>query len=135
MPISTHTLVPVAQDVIPRWQGLSDGVHSSFATQETIAPLLQTQFNPHDVPLATGVVGVEATQVSFPRSHEATVPWSQTALQEVPTLHAVHAGPASAPELWQYIGVPPSAEHVAPSGLLPTRLQTDVPVPQPVVFS
>src|SRR5580692_2240170 len=125
--MSTHTLAPVAQDVIPRWQGLPDGVHSSFAAQKAVLPLSQTQFSPHDVPLATGVRGVEATQVSFPRSHEATVPWSQPALQEAPTLHRLHAGPASAPALWQYIGVPPSTEHVAPSGLLPKRLQTDRP--------
>jgi hypothetical protein len=86
---STQTDVPVAQLVVPWWQGFA-GVQARPATQEEQAPALQTRSVPQVVPSATGVAGaVVSAQTDAP------------VLQSVaPTLHGfvgVQATPAVQP--------------------------------------
>jgi hypothetical protein len=50
-PAGVQTEVPVAQLVAPVWQGWPDSVQLVPAVQSAQAPLLQTLFVPHAVPL------------------------------------------------------------------------------------
>ena len=49
-PVSAQTDIPVTQEVAPVWQAIA-GVQAAPAVQAPQAPLLQTMFVPHTVPL------------------------------------------------------------------------------------
>jgi len=66
IPVSTQTDAPVAQDVVPVWQG-SAGVQAAPAVQATHAPVLHTWFVPQLTPFARLPSSV---QTAVPVAHE-----------------------------------------------------------------
>jgi hypothetical protein len=60
LPTEPHDCVPVAHVVVPTWQVLPPGLHATPPVHATHEPLSQTMFVPHDVPLPTVVVAVQA---------------------------------------------------------------------------
>jgi hypothetical protein len=149
-----HTPTPVEQEMVPVSQPLFS-VHAAPVVHEVHAPLSQTSFVPHDVPLARFVV---PTHTEMPEEHEVIpawhpfvvvhgafathelhVPLSQTSFvpQDVPlatspeTLHTTPLEQACVPVVH---GLP--VEHVAPvvHAVHDPALQTsfvpqDVPLP------
>ena len=61
LPVSTQVAVPVAQDMVPFWQGLGGlpGVQLPVAVQGVQAPLSQTSPAPHTVPLPAFPVALQ----------------------------------------------------------------------------
>jgi hypothetical protein len=62
-----QAIAPLAQDVVPVWQTLPPGLHIWPAVHAVHAPLLQTMFVPHEVPL---VAFTAPAHVNAPVEHE-----------------------------------------------------------------
>jgi hypothetical protein len=117
-PESTHTDVPVAQLVLPVWQG-SAGVQAASATQPTHVPALQTWSVPQEVPSESGVP--ESTQVEVPVAQLVAPVWQGFAgVQATPAVQAAQVPPL------QTAFVP----QLVPLATLPVSAQTGVPEAQ-----
>jgi hypothetical protein len=120
--LSTHTDVPVEQDVIPVRQGSGLPVHARPAVQPTHAPVLQTRLVPQDVPFTTSPV---STQTGAPLEHSVLPVLQTDGAQAAPCVQEMQPpDPLQtrfAPQL-----VPPG------SGAAGLFTQTDWPVEQEV---
>ncbi len=70
---------PLAQDIVPLWQGLSPGWQTALGVQETQTPLLHTPLATvadwHEVPSVAAFI--ESVHVGTPPAHEVTLPVPQ----------------------------------------------------------
>jgi hypothetical protein len=118
LPLTTHTELPVEQEVRPTLHG-SGGVHVAPAVHGTQLPVLHTWFIPQPVPLATAVpvswqVALPVVQVSVPVWH------GLVGVQAPPAAHAMQA-----PLLQTRLGLVP---HVVPFATFPVSAHTEMPV-------
>jgi hypothetical protein len=68
-----HCCWPVAQELVPVWQGFPGAVHAAPEVHATQAPALQTMFVPQDVP--SGALVPRSAQPTPPSAHVALPRW------------------------------------------------------------
>jgi hypothetical protein len=117
--VKEHVGVPVAQEVIPFWQGLFDGLQAVPAVQFTHDPLLQTWLLPQVIPLAAGRAFVHT---EAPVAHEVVPVWQTLPLgvQPAPAVHATQLPPLHTMLL----------PHDVPSATFAALVHVEVPVEQ-----
>jgi hypothetical protein len=76
VPVAVHTAVPVEQDTLPVWQGLSFGLQLLPSGQAPHVPLLQNCPLPQVLPLSAGL--------HVPVEHELQLP--QVVWQQIPEI-------------------------------------------------
>jgi hypothetical protein len=122
--VKEHVDAPVAQDVMPFWQGLLDGLQAVPAVQGEHDPLLHTSLVPHVMPLAA-LRGLVHTDV--PVAHEVVPVWQllEAGVQPTFAVHITHCPPL---QTWLVPHTVPSATFIALPQVAVPEEQSVVPV-------
>ncbi len=90
--VSTHVCFPVAQDVVPAWQGFCGATSGQLVSlvHAPHAPPPHTLFMPHGAPLLMGLRA--SVHVATPPVHALTVPWLHglVGVHAALTVHGLH---------------------------------------------